>query len=124
MKLAEKGTSLNFAPGDKIYEAGYLVADPCIFLILEGRVEITRRYNPLQADTFEYGPGSVIGMLEVYTDKERYTEATSISPVTAIGFSRNEFERNMVNDLNFAMIPIRLMSGMLRQLNLRIKQLD
>ena len=124
MKFTEKGTSLSFTPGDTIYESGFLISDPCIFLILEGRVEITKRYNPLQSDTFEFGPGNVFGMLEVYTDKERYTDAVALSPVTAIGFSRNQFERNMVGDLNFAILPIRLMSGMLRQLNLRIKHLD
>lgn len=124
MKIIENGSSLSFESGAQIYQSGFLIADPCIFLILEGRVEIKKRYNALQNDTFEYGPGHTFGMLEVYSEKERYTDALALSPVKVMAFSRAQFEKNMVGDLNFAILPIRLMSGMLRQLNLRIKQLD
>ncbi|MCE9599440.1 MAG: cyclic nucleotide-binding domain-containing protein [Spirochaetia bacterium] len=117
------GRVVSFEAGSKIYEADYLVGEPCSFLILEGEVEVTKSYTPLQKDVFLYGKGEVFGMLEVYVNTARLTDARALTAVQAIGFSRNEFERAMAANLGFALTCIRLLSKMLRQVNHKLKHM-
>lgn len=123
MKLAERGKNVSFHSGQVIYKADYLVADPCAFLIIEGKVEVTHKYTALEREVFEHGPGEVFGVLEIYTGTPRITEAVAKGEVHAIAFTRSELERNMIADLRFAILTIKLLSRILRQVNLRIKKL-
>lgn len=117
------GKVVSFEAGARIYEADYLVGDPCSFLILDGEVEVTKSYTPLQKDVFAYGKGEVFGMLEVYVNTARLTDARAVTAVQAIGFSRVEFERAMAANLGFALNCIRLLSKMLRQVNHKLKHM-
>lgn len=123
LELAEKGRHYSFVTGDVIYQTDYSVADPCVWLLLEGEVEITRKYNPIQKESFHYSKGDVIGLLEVYTGTHRLTDAVARTDVRAIGFSRAELEKNMKADLKLGILAIRALSRMLRQINGRIKEL-
>lgn len=115
------GRQVTFEPGARIYQADYLVGDPCAYLILEGEVEVVKSYTPLQKDVFPYGRGDVFGMLEVYVNTARLTEARAVTQVQAVGFSRVEFERAMAANITFALTCIRILSRMLRQVNLKLK---
>lgn len=119
----EIGTRVQFKPGEKIYEPDYLISDHCVYYIEAGSVEIRKRYTPLQSDTFELKPGDIFGMLEVYLGTNRISDAVAKSAVSAVAFSRVEFEKSMVSNLGFALQTIRILSKMLRQVNGRIKQL-
>ena len=68
--------------------------------------------------------GEVFGMLEVLNGGNRYTSAIAEDDVQAIAFTRVEYEKNLVANLSFALLNIRIMSKLLRELNLRIKQSD
>jgi len=117
------GRLMNFEAGAKIYEADYLVGDPCSFLIIGCDVEVVKSYTPLQKDVFRYSKGDVFGMLEVYVNTARLTEAKAVTPVQVVGYSRVEFERAMAANLGFALTCIRILSRMLRQVNLKLKQM-
>ncbi len=117
------GRPMTFEPGQKIYQSDYLVGDPCAFLIIEGEVELVKSYTPLQKDVFKYGKGDVFGMLEVYVNTARLTDARAVNQVQVIGFSRVEFERAMAANLSFALACIRILSRMLRQINIKLKQI-
>lgn len=123
-QLIEQGTPCSFHPDDVIYKADYLVTEPCVFLILSGEVELTRSYTPLKKETFDYTQGDLFGMLEVYTGSERLTMARAKTAVQAVGFSRQQLEKNMSGNLKFALLAIRNLSSMLRQINAGIKKLD
>lgn len=123
LTLIEKGRALTFMSGDTLYQADYSVGDPCVFLLLEGEIEVVRKYNPIQKEVFRFGKGELVGLLEVYTGGPRVTDAVAKSDVRALGFSRQEVERNMAHDLKLALMAIRSLSRMLRQANDRIKTL-
>lgn len=123
LTLIEKGRALTFMSGDLLYQADYSVGDPCVFLLLEGEIEVVRKYNPIQKEVFRFGKGELVGLLEVYTGGARVTDAVAKSDVRALGFSRQEVERNMAHDLKLALMAIRSLSRMLRQANDRIKTL-
>ncbi|MCB1307666.1 MAG: cyclic nucleotide-binding domain-containing protein [Leptospiraceae bacterium] len=124
MKIVEKGTTVSYTAGDIIYRPDFLVQDPGAFLILDGEVEVTRKYTPLQKEVFVHGPGELFGVLEIYTGGTRQTEARARGDVRVIAFTRAQLERNMVADLNFGILAIRVLSKMLRQLNSKIKTLS
>ena len=42
------GRPVTFEPGTRIYEADYLVGEPCAYLIIEGEVEVVKSYTPLR----------------------------------------------------------------------------
>ncbi len=117
------GRPMTFEAGQKIYQDSYLVGDPCAYLIVEGEVELVKAYTPLQKDVFRFGKGDVFGMLEVYVNTARMTDARAATQVQVIGFSRVEFERAMAANLTFALTCIRILSKMLRQINLKLKQM-
>lgn len=121
--VANYGKPVTFNSGDMIYQSDFLVGDPSVFLILDGEVEVIKKYTPLQKEIFRYKKGGLFGMLEVYTGTVRLTAARAATDVRAIGFSRVEFERAMVANLNFALSAIRELSRLLRQINSRLKEL-
>ena len=123
MQLTENGVRRTYQIDDVIYRSDYLVTEPSIYMILSGEVQLTHKYNALQKEIFGYSQGDIIGVLEVYTGGERLTEAVARTEVHAVCFSREQFEKNMVGNLKFALIAIRNLSKMLRQINGRIKTL-
>jgi len=122
-KLTDYGKPVSFPRGTSIYEADFMVNEPSVFLIIEGRVEVVKKYTPLQTEVFEYGKGDIFGMLEVYTGASRLTAASAVTDVEALAFDRASLERAMTANLNFAVQAIRVLSRMLRQVNARIKKL-
>jgi CRP-like cAMP-binding protein len=120
----ESGVRKAFQIDEIIYRADYLVTEPCVFMILSGEVDVIHKYNPLQKEVFRYSQGDIVGVLEVYTGSERLTEAVARTEVQAMCFTREQFESNMVANLKFALIAIRNLSKMLRQVNGRIKTLS
>lgn len=122
--ITEYGKSVTFFPGDVIYEPEFLVGDPSAFLIVEGKVDVIKRYTPLQKEVFHFEKGDVFGVLEVYTGTPRLTQAVAVSEVKAVGYSKSELEKAMVGNLNFAIQSIRSLSRMLRQINQKIKSLS
>ncbi len=124
LTLKDKGRPLSFVSGDFLYHADYTIGDPAVFLILEGEVELVRRYNPIQKEIFRFGKGELVGLLEVYAGSSRMTDAIARGDVRALGFSRPEVERNMAHDLKLGIMAIRSLSRMLRQVNDRIKTLS
>ncbi|MBX7057829.1 MAG: cyclic nucleotide-binding domain-containing protein [Leptospirales bacterium] len=124
LSLKEKGRPLSYVTGDYLYHADYTLGEPSVFLILEGEIEVVRRYNPIQKETFRFGKGELVGLLEVYTGSSRVTDAIARGDVRALGFSRAEVERNMAHDLKLGIMAIRSLSRMLRQANDRIKTLN
>ncbi len=124
MQLKENGVRKTYRIDEVIYRADYLVTEPCVYMILSGEVDLVHKYNALQKETFGYTQGDIIGVLEVYTGSERLTEAVARTEVQAICFTREQFEKNMIGNLKFALIAIRNLSKMLRQVNGRIKKLE
>lgn len=122
--IQDFGEPRNFSAGKVIYQADFFVAEPSVFLITDGRVEVVKRYTPLKKEIYEYGRGDLFGMLEVYTGTARLTDARAVTDVQTLAFSRANFEKAMTINLNFAVTAIRLMSRMLRQVNSRIKTLS
>ncbi|MBI3395929.1 MAG: Crp/Fnr family transcriptional regulator [Spirochaetia bacterium] len=121
--ISEFGKPVTFHSGQIIYDADFLVGDPSIFFIMDGEVDIVKRYTPLQKEQFAYKKGDLFGMLEVYTGTPRVTQAVAVKDTQAVGFTRADFERAMVANLGFAVLAIRILSRMLRQMNDRIKKL-
>ncbi len=122
-KPEEMGTTVSYASGDTIYEAEFLVQDPCIFLVKQGQVAVVKKYTPLQKEEFVFERGDVFGMLEVFTGGPRITFARAVTDVELAAFSRAEFERSLKTNVNLALRAIRQLSKMLRQVNGRIKKL-
>lgn len=122
-KHEEHGTIVSYGSGDTIYDADFLVQEPCAFLIRQGRVNVIKKYTPLQREEFVHEAGDLFGMLEVFTGGPRVTIAKAATDVELLAFSRAEFERALKSNLNLAIRTIRQMSRMLRQLNERIKTL-
>lgn len=120
----EIGKPRSYFPGDVIYEPEFLVGDPSAFLILEGKVDVIKRYTPLQKEIFHFEKGDVFGVLEIYTGTPRLTQAVAVSEVKAVGYSKAELEKAMVGNLNFAIQSIRSLSRMLRQVNHKLKTLS
>ncbi len=119
----EIGKTVSYFPGDVIYETEFLVGDPSAFLILDGKVDVIKKYTPLQKEVFHFEKGDVFGVLEIYTGTPRMTQAVAVTEVKAIGYSKAELEKAMVGNLNFAIQSIRSLSRMLRQINHKIKSL-
>lgn len=124
MNIIEKGSIVNFRKGETIFKPDFLISDPSIFLITEGEIELIRHHTALKRDSFGFKKGEIFGMLEVFTGSSRITEAVALTDIQAIGFSKSEFEKNVMGDTAFAIMTIRLMSRLLRELNLKIKQID
>lgn len=124
MKLTESGSIVQFRKGETIYKSDFLVSDQCVFLITQGEIELSRPYTLTKKEKFVLKKGELFGMLEVSTGTNRFTEAVALSDSQAIGFRKGEFEKNMIGDLEFALLCIRMMSKMLREINDRIKELD
>ncbi|MEQ9365837.1 MAG: cyclic nucleotide-binding domain-containing protein [Leptospirales bacterium] len=124
MQLKETGTGKTYRIDEVIYRADYLVMEPCVYMILSGEVDLVHKYNALQKEVFSYTQGDIIGALEVYTGSERLTQAVARTEVQVICFTRDQFEKNMIGNLKFALIAIRNLSKMLRQINGRIKKLE
>ena len=122
-KPEELGTTVSYASGDVIFQADFLVQDPCIFLIRQGQVSVAKKYTPLQKEDFLHERGDLFGMLEVFTGGARTTTARALTDVELAAFSRAEFERSLKSNLNLAIRAIRQLSKMLRQINGRIKKL-
>ena len=123
-QLIELGNRIRFNQGEEIYRADFLVGDPPVFWIMEGKVEVIKKYTPLQTESFHYEKGDLFGMLEVYTGTQRLTSAHARTDVEVIGYTRDNFEKAMSSNLNFALLAIRLLSKMLREINVRIKNLS
>ena len=121
--LKDIGKPVFYKMGEFIYEEDEGIGDPCIFYLLEGKVELEKKYNPIQKEAFFYEPGDVVGMLEVYTHSRRITRLKTLTDVKAVGLSREEFEHAMVSNMSFTLTSIRLLSKMLRNVNERIKTL-
>ena len=122
-KPEEIGTTVSYSSGDEIYAADFLVQDPCIFLIKQGRVAVVKKYTPLQKEEFLLERADLFGMLEVFTGGPRITTARAATDVELTAFSRAEFERSLKTNLTLALRAIRQLSKMLRQVNGRIKTL-
>lgn len=123
-KFSNYGKPVAFKRGEKIYETDFLLTEQCIYLILEGKVELVRKYTPIQKEIFVCEKGDIFGILEPYTGNARLTDAMATTDVQAITFSRSDFEKAMTNNLNVALSAIRLLSKMLRQINSRIKKIS
>ena len=121
--IAELGTLVSFTVGQDIYQEDFLVNDPAAFFVLEGQVEVVKKYTPLQKEVFEIGKGDIFGTLEIYTGTPRLTTATAKTDVQAVAFGKDDLEKAMSNNLNFALTSIRQLSKTLRQINARIKKL-
>ncbi len=121
--ITEFGRPATYQPGDFIYEADQLVGATAMYFILEGDVEVIKKYTPLQKEVFLHKKGDIFGMLEVYTGGPRVTDAVAMNVVQVVGFNRADFEKAMVANLGFAVLAIRVLSRMLRQMNDRIKKL-
>ena len=123
MKLIEKGHVTQFRKGQTVYKAEHLVADQCVYLITEGEIEISRPYSHNRKQSFLLSKGSLFGMLEVVAGGSRFTDAVALDNAQAIAFTKEEFEKNVTGDLGFALLCIRMMSTMLRDINHKIKEL-
>lgn len=123
VQLKETGIRKTYLIDDVIFRSDYLVMEPCVYMILSGEVDLIHKYNPLQKEVFHYTQGDIVGVLEVYTGTVRLTEAVARTEVQAMCFTREQFEKNMIGNLKFALIAIRNLSKMLRQVNGRIKKL-
>ena len=123
MQLHENGILKTYHIDDVIFRSDYLVTEPSVYMILSGEVDLVHKYNALQKEVFQYSQGDIIGALEVYTGAERLTEAVARTEVQVMAFAREQFEKNMVGNPKFALIAIRNLSKMLRQVNGRIKTL-
>ena len=121
--LKGTGKPVFYKGGEVIYEEDDNLGDPCIYYILEGKIEVVKNYNSIQKELFAYNAGEIFGMLEVYTPSRRVTHARALSDVKAIGLSKDEFEQAMVISMNFTLMSIRLLSKMLRQINEKIRKL-
>jgi CRP-like cAMP-binding protein len=122
--VAGLGSPLSYHRSDNIYLPDYLVTDPSVYLILEGEVQIIHKYNPIQKEVFQYKKGDLFGLLELYTGTRRITSAVATTELHCIAFTRENFEKAMIGNLNFAISAIKIMSRMLRQVNGRIKTLN
>ena len=121
--ITEFGRPASYQPGDNIYEADQLVGSTAIYFILDGEVDIIKKYTPLQKEIFPHKKGDIFGMLEVYTGGPRVTDAIATSMVQVVGFNRADFEKAMIANLGFAVLGIRVLSRMLRQMNDTIKKI-
>lgn len=122
--VASYGKPISFLAGEQIYQPDFTVGEPSTFLLLDGEVELLKKYTPLQKESFRYRKGELFGMLEVYTGTVRLTGARALTDVRAIGYTRIDLEKAMVANLNFALSAIRELSKMLRQINARLKELQ
>ena len=123
MKLIEKGRVVEFRKGQTIYKTEHLVSDQCVYLVTEGQIELSRPYSHNRKEAFVLEKGALFGMLEVVSGGTRFTDAVALDNAQAIGFTKEEFEKNLTGDLSFALLCIRMMSAMLRKINQRIKEL-
>jgi len=121
--VAEFGKTVTFTRGQHLYLPEYLVTDPSVYLLLDGEVQLIHKYNPLQKEVFAYRKGDLVGLLELYTGGNRITSADAVTDVHAVAFTRENFEKAMISNLNFALGAIRILSKMLRQINQKIKAL-
>ncbi|MDH5655308.1 MAG: cyclic nucleotide-binding domain-containing protein [Spirochaetia bacterium] len=117
------GKPVFYKGGEILYEEDDNLGDPCIYYIVEGKIEVVKNYNTLQKELFSYGDGDIFGMLEVFAPSRRVTHARALSDVKAVGMNKDEFEQAMIASMNFTLTSIRLQSKMLRQINDRIKKL-
>jgi CRP-like cAMP-binding protein len=123
VELKGAGRPVLLKKGDLIYEEDQAAADPCVYYILEGNIELSKKYTPLQKEIFVYGPGDPVGILEVYTHTRRITNARAATDVKAVALGKDDLEKTIMGNLQFALHSIRILSKMLRQVNERIKKL-
>jgi CRP-like cAMP-binding protein len=94
-----------------------------VFYILKGEVIVRKKYTPLVKDEFIYKEGDIFGVLELYNNKIRITEAEAKTDVELLGFDKLSFERLMVSNANISLKVIKSLSQILRKANERIKHL-
>jgi CRP-like cAMP-binding protein len=122
-KFLEKGVLKKFLAGDTIFEESHNLEKTPIYFILDGEVELYKRYAPLKIEKFLVSQGNLFGLLEVYSQENRQLTAKVLKQSQIIAFSVNDFEEAMKNHLNLAILAIKNLSQMLRVVNKRIKEL-
>lgn len=122
-KILEKAVMQKYTRTDVIYEKGWMPDTNAIYLLIDGEVEIQKKYAPLKTDKFTILPGNFFGLLEIYANVERQTSAKAIKNCTIATFSKESFEETLKLHLNLSVIALKNLSGMLRILNEKIKEL-
>ncbi len=122
-EIKKESKFLKFSKGQKIYEEKSYLGDIKIYLILKGEVILRKKYTPLVKDEFLLKEGDLFGILEVYNNKIRITEAEANSDVELLGFDKILFERLLISNVQISLKVIKSLSQMLRKVNHRIKLL-
>lgn len=123
-EFLSKGQPKKFHKGDAIYSAEHLLEAYPIYFLLDGRVEVVRKYNPLKSDRFEVFPGQLFGLVEVYGGDSRETSAHALTDCQVVGLKKADFEEATAKYLNLALLSLKSLSGMLRMVNQRVKELE
>ena len=122
-KILEKAILQKYTRTDVIYEKGWMPDTNAIYLLIDGEVEIIKKYAPLKTDKFIISPGNFFGLLEVYANVKRQTSAKALQNCTIATFSKQTFEETLGLHLNLSVIALKNLSGTLRVLNDKIKEL-
>lgn len=122
-ELKKESKLFKFSKGQKIYEEKSYLGDIKVFLILKGQVVLRKKYTPLVKDEFFFKEGDLFGVLEIYNNKIRITEAEALTDVELLGFDKIMFERLLISNIQISLKVIKNLSQILRKVNHRIKLL-
>jgi CRP-like cAMP-binding protein len=110
-RLATKLFEKSYAPGEVIFHEG----DPgkCLFVVLEGEIEILQQTNEGERRIATFGPGTAFGELALIDNLPRSATARASAPSLLLMLYRTHFEALVAGDRGIAFVIMQNLLHML-----------
>jgi CRP-like cAMP-binding protein len=118
-RLATKLFEKSYGPGEVIFHEG----DPgkCLFVVLDGEVEILQQTNEGERRIVSFGPGTAFGELALIDDLPRSATARASAASRLLMLYRSHFEALVGGDRGIAFVVmqnlLRMLAGYVRAAN-------
>ncbi len=112
----------------RIYDEGKVIfreGEPGneMFIIIEGKVKITKNVGNLEKTLMILGKGDFFGEMAIVDEKPRSASAIALTTCKLIALDKNTFKNIILNNPNFAYKVILKMSERLREADKQIEEL-
>ncbi|MFA5664502.1 Crp/Fnr family transcriptional regulator [Castellaniella sp.] len=119
--LRHLATTIEVAAGDSLFDQGQI--DKSFYVVLSGKIHVsTISEHGSEAILNIMGPGSVIGEAAAFLLKPRFSRTRAVVDSTLLRFESDQIRRFIIEDPDFAMALLYLLSIKQRQMVERLRQ--
>jgi signal transduction histidine kinase len=118
-RLKEHGTEVRLAGGDRLFAQGD--ADYQFWVVLEGRVRITKRVGPREIALAMHGPGEFAGEISMLTGGAAIATAHAVGPVRALRIPADTLRRIVAEDTPLAETILSAMAGRTQDVEVQLR---